>query len=361
MSDKKSAVEYMVHLDGIRAFAVCGVILEHWASGFPGALRAMVGSIDLGGLGVECFFVLSGFLITLILLDTKDRNLPFRKALGHFYTRRVLRIFPAYYATLLLGLWIFPPMREVFNWHALYLSNLYPLWHDTFAPIGGHFWSLSVEEQFYLFWPLIVLLLPVRNIMQLALALCVLAPLTRLGLWYAMGGIHLSMWTFPTTALDLLCFGAFLACIKYQFDLPADGMFLRRLNIIGLLALLAYGFVYSQFHETLLFGVLGRTLSALFFGALIVNAANGFNGPAKWLLGNKPIIWLGTISYGLYIFHPFIPKAYLLLLGVFGLGQDVFGAYYIRFPLMALTLLLVTSASFYLMERPIRGFRKYFA
>lgn len=351
----------MVHLDGVRAFAVGGVILEHWASGFPGAMRTMVESIDLGGLGVECFFVLSGFLITLILLDTKDRKLPFKTALGHFYTRRVLRIFPAYYAMLLVGLLVFPQMREVFGWHALYLSNLYPLWHDTFAPIGGHFWSLAVEEQFYLLWPLIVLLLPVRRVMYLALALCVLAPLTRLGLWYAMDGIHLSMWTFPTTAFDLLCFGAFLACVKHQFGLPGDGQFMQRLRWAGLAALVAYGVVYTQYHHTLVFGMFGRTLTALFFGALIAHAANGFNGPTKWLLGNKPIVWLGTISYGLYIFHPFIPKAYLLFLEYFQLGQDVFGVYYLRYPLMAAALLLLTASSFYFLERPIRSLRKYFA
>ena len=252
-------------------------------------------------------------------------------------------------------------MRDVFIWHAFYVSNLYPLWHGTFVPIGGHFWSLSVEEQFYLFWPLIVLLLPVRNIMYLALALCVLAPLSRLGLWYVMGGIHLSMWTVPTTAFDLLCFGAFLACTKHHTGLPADGAFMRRLRIVGLISLLAYAVVYSQFHETLLFAVLGRTLTALFFGSLIVNAANGFEGPAKWVLGNKPVVWLGTISYGLYIFHPFIPKAYLLFLDFYGLRRDIFGAYYIRYPLMGAALLLVTATSFYFMERPIRSFRKHFA
>ena len=357
----KSSVGYMVHLDGIRAFAVGGVILEHWGSGLPGALPAIVGSLDLGGLGVECFFVLSGFLITLILLDSKDKNLPFRKALGHFYTRRVLRIFPPYYATLLLTLLIFPQMHEVYAWHALYLSDLYPLWHGTFTPIGGHFWTLSVEEQFYLFWPLLVLVLPIRNIMYLALVLCLFAPLSRLALWYFMGGTNLSMWSFPTTALDLLCFGAFLACMKHQTGLPVDGRFMRGFRIVGLVALLAYGVGYSQFEGTLTFAVLGRTFAALLFGALIVHAAHGFKGSVKWVLGNKTIVWIGTISYGLYIFHPFIPMAYLLVLKSLGLGRDIFGVYYIRYPLMTVTLLGVTAASFYFLERPIRSFRKYFA
>lgn len=81
----------------------------------------------------------------------------------------------------------------------------------------------------------------------------------------------------------------------------------------------------------------------------------------KWVLGNKTIVWIGTISYGLYIFHPFIPMAYLLVLKSLGLGRDIFGVYYIRYPLMTVTLLGVTAASFYFLERPIRSFRKYFA
>jgi len=92
----KQQIKYMIHLDGIRVFAVGGVILEHWASGLPKIIREFVHSIDFGGLGVECFFVLSGFLITLIMLDGKDADQSIYKSLGHFYVRRILRIFPAY-------------------------------------------------------------------------------------------------------------------------------------------------------------------------------------------------------------------------------------------------------------------------
>jgi len=110
-----------------------------------------------------------------------------------------------------------------------------------------------------------------------------------------------------------------------------------------------------------LFTAIGRTLTALFFGALIVVASNGFQGSVGLLLGNRLIVWLGTISYGLYIFHPFMPQMYLFLLEFVGLERDIFGVYYIRYPLLTILLLIVTSASFYLIEQPIRGFRKYFS
>lgn len=351
----------MIHLDGIRAFAVLGVILEHWASGLPRLLSELVQALDLGGLGVQCFFVLSGFLITLILLDSKDQNFSLKTAIGHFYIRRVLRIFPAYYAALLVIAFLLPEMHDAIGWHALYLSNFFPVWHSDWPPIGGHFWSLSVEEQFYLFWPLIVLALPLRKIIFVALACCLLAPLSRTVLWYVMGEGHRAIYTVTTTALDLLCFGAFLACVKHKIGLSADSMHVRRLRLIGLIALLLYVVLYFQFRDTLLFTAIGRTLTALFFGALVVVAANGFQGSGGLLLGNRLIVWIGIISYGLYIFHPFIPQVYLFLLDFLGLERDVFGVYYIRYPLLIILLLLVTSASFYLIERPIRGFRKYFS
>ena len=344
------AVPYMPQLDGIRAFAVGAVILEHWASGYPRPLRQLVGAFDLGGLGVECFFVLSGFLITLILLQLKAGALPFGTALGHFYMRRVLRIFPAYYLALLVGLLLFAEMCGVAGWHALYLSNLYPVRHDAWPPIGGHFWSLSVEEQFYVFWPLLVLVSTPAVIRRLAIAGMVLAPLSRLLIWHVEGGPHIAIWTLPTSALDLLCFGAFLACTRRRAGLlPA-----------GVVALLAYLALWFLSRDTLAFAVLGRTLTAVFFGALVAAAADGLRGPAGALLAWKPIVWLGMISYGLYIWHPFVPKAYVLAVGTLGLDAQIFGLQYIRLPLLAALLLLVTSGSYYLLERPIRSLRARF-
>jgi peptidoglycan/LPS O-acetylase OafA/YrhL len=351
----------MPQLDGIRAFAVGGVILEHWASGYPRPLRQLVGAFDLGGLGVECFFVLSGFLITLILLELKDEQLPFRTALGHFYMRRVLRIFPAYYLALLATSLLFPEMRSVVGWHALYLSNIYPVWHDAWPPIGGHFWSLSVEEQFYLFWPLLVLVSSPAAIKRLAVAGIVLAPLSRLLIWQLEGGTHIAIWTVATGALDLLCFGALLACLRREAVVAPGGRLLRPLMLAGFAALLAYLTLWFVFPATLPFAALARTLTALFFGALVASAANGFSGPVASLLASRPIVWLGLISYGLYIWHPFVPKAYVLAVGALGLDTQLFGVRYVRYPLLALLLLLVTSASYYLLERPIRSLRKHFA
>ncbi len=360
MTTEKPGVGYMVQLDGIRAFAVGGVIVEHWASGMPQALRRLVESLDLGGLGVECFFVLSGFLITSILLETKERNLSFRESLGHFYVRRVLRIFPAYYFALLATYLLFAPMRDVFGWHALYLSNIYPAWHGGWPPIGGHFWSLSVEEQFYLFWPLIVLSLPMARIRYAALACFLLAPWSRLLLWHLYGGDHVAIWTLTTSALDLLCFGAFLACVKHRTGLARGSSEMRRLALMGASALLLYAALFFLAKGTVLHATFGRTLTAVFCGALIASAANGLGGLAGRVLSNRLVVWLGIVSYGLYIFHPFIPSLYLRALELLALDRGMFGAFYIRYPLLAAMLLTVTASSYYLLEKPVRGLRRRF-
>lgn len=354
------AVGYMPHLDGIRAFAVGAVIVEHWASGMPRPLRRIVDSLDLGAWGVECFFVLSGFLITLLLLQAKASEQRFGTALGHFYGRRVLRIFPAYYLALGLIAVFWTGSHGILLWHLFYLGNIYPLWHGDFVPVGGHFWSLALEEQFYMVWPLLVLKLPQRRLIQVALALTLLGPLTRWILWQGIGEVHLSMWTFPTTALDLLAFGAFLACVKHGRKLSVDDPFVRRMVWIGFFALSAYLVSFAAGRGSGEFVVIGRTFLALVFGAIILRTSFGFGGLAGIILGNSAVVWLGLISYGLYIFHPFVPDLYATAIDYIGLPRATWGVYYIRLPLLAAILVAVTAASFYLWEQPIRRLRRYF-
>jgi peptidoglycan/LPS O-acetylase OafA/YrhL len=152
--------KYMPQLDAIRAAAIFLVMIQHWAP-------TLTQIAPWGGIGVRCFFVLSGFLITGILLRARDLIDAARTTRGfqvrQFYIRRSLRIFPIYYLTLIvacaLGLQV---VRDTFWWHAGYLSNFYiastGIWHGYIS----HLWSLSVEEQFYLIWPALILAAPRR-------------------------------------------------------------------------------------------------------------------------------------------------------------------------------------------------------
>ena len=209
-----------------------------------------------------------------------------------------------------------------------------------------------------MFWPLVVLLAPLHRLPMLALLLCALAPLSRYVLWQVIVGEHLSMWTFPTTALDLLAFGAFLAIARHQRKLQLGDRFVRGIVWAGLAAAPLYLAAFAVGRHTGEFVVLGRTVAALVFGALVLRGSFGFSATGHWILGNKLVVWVGMFSYGLYLIHPFIPDLYLALLSALGLPPGIWGMYYIRFPLLTVPLLGITSASFYLWERPIRSYRR---
>ena len=136
--------------DGLRALAVLAVIQHHFG------IKAVNDVLAPGGPAVQLFFVLSGYLITGILLDAReqaDRG----AALTTFYIRRALRIFPAYYVALTLAASLNVNVYDAWPWHAAYLSNVRIALDGKWPGPVSHFWSLSVEEQFYLLWPMIVL------------------------------------------------------------------------------------------------------------------------------------------------------------------------------------------------------------
>ncbi|RUX02716.1 acyltransferase, partial [Mesorhizobium sp. M2A.F.Ca.ET.037.01.1.1] len=152
-----------IQLDALRGVAVTLVLYSHFLA--PG------GSSFVGHLGVRLFFVLSGFLITRLLLDARDTSaFASGPALRSFYARRMLRIFPPYFAVLALAWFASEQSRPSLAWHALYLSNFWYARQNDWTPwLLCHFWSLSIEEQFYLAWPLIVLLAPRRRIEAIAI------------------------------------------------------------------------------------------------------------------------------------------------------------------------------------------------
>ena len=164
----------------MRGCAVLLVLFHHLGNNLEYALKVRHSTLwpgRIGWIGVELFFVLSGFLITGILHDSKGTPGYFR----NFYARRVLRIFPLYYATLLVFAtlhWLAPlgfPLesQELWVWMLTYLTNVGMVWQG----FGGlaHFWSLAVEEHFYLFWPLVVWRLNRRQLMRLAVAVWVIS------------------------------------------------------------------------------------------------------------------------------------------------------------------------------------------
>ena len=207
-------------LDALRAFAVIAVMLAHFSP------TIQVVTPELGFAGVRLFFVLSGFLITGILLRCRDRVASGKSAPGfqlrQFYLRRALRILPAFYATLFVAAALnMGSTRPTFWWHFFYASNFLLAWRGTWLDLVTHFWSLAVEEQFYLVWPWLVLFVSPRRLPLLIIIGCVLGPLTRLtSLWLAPGNLIAATVLTPS-CFDQLGAGALLAWLWYTRNFGA--------------------------------------------------------------------------------------------------------------------------------------------
>jgi len=344
---------HRIQLDGIRALAVIGVMIQHFD---PGTIRW----IKLGALGVRVFFVLSGFLITGILLQARqsaeiDARSKWR-VLGNFYGRRFLRIFPIYYLVILLT-WLagIGAMRESVGWNLSYLSNVFFYHRATGSYSVTHLWSLAVEEQFYLFWPLVILFLPRKWLGGAIVSAICIAPIFR-AVIVLIGGNDWQASVLTPACLDMLGMGGLVAYLNFigRYKLK------RRLLNVGLVVGLVSYFAivvadrYTTGAETAV--VFGLAI-ALWSAWLIDGAYSGFGGVIGRILSFKPAVYLGTISYGVYLMHNFIP---VLVNHVSGHST----AHEIPFPLRPVIMFSVTvllaSLSWYGFERPINGLKRFF-
>ena len=318
-------------LDGVRGVAILLVMLHHFA--FHGGFRPAVSAdkfifhgMYVGWVGVDLFFVLSGFLITGILLDTKGSPYFFR----NFYIRRTLRIFPLYYGFLVVFFLILPritPLNSTYHslindqsWYWSYLVNLKIAragWPPFYAI--GHFWSLAVEEQFYLFWPLVVFLLRPRALMAVCLVIIVGSLGVRLGLAHA--GYALAAYVLTPARMDALAVGAILALVARRVD--------------GLVPLLRWAWPVAGVSAVVLAAMIARrgglypidiavntagfTLVALLFGALLTVAVTSPRESALGkVFGHPGLMFFGRYSYALYVFHH--PVAFLISREGFTIG-----------------------------------------
>ena len=316
---------HLVALDGLRALAVIAVIVFHARNNVaPSALGHAYAWIAIAGwVGVDLFFVLSGFLITGILLDSKPRPRYFR----NFYIRRTLRIFPLYYAVLVLALLVGPVVfgdrdpgvRFILHeqgWLWTYMTNVEVLRHDGMLYTSDwlsltHMWSLAIEEQFYLVWPLLVYLLPRRALVVVASAIVVLAPLGR---WMLLehGVSPEATYEWTTSHLDALAVGSLLA-VLVRARPDAVRVVTRALGLIGVagvLVVIAHAHRLELDERWLQIG--GLSALALGFGGVVLYAAGG---GARWLT-HPALVAIGTYSYGIYIFHALLLPLYRRVIDV---------------------------------------------
>ncbi|HYZ16454.1 MAG TPA: acyltransferase [Candidatus Acidoferrum sp.] len=293
-------------LDGIRAIAIWLVLIIHITmrgdtaragAALQGVGRIAFVAVDHMWLGVDLFFVLSGFLITGILLDTKHRPAYFR----NFYIRRFLRIVPLVVLVIGLMTLIAPGYGA---WYALglfFLSDVAPMLSVGNPPGAPPLWSLAVEEQFYLVWPVLVLALTSRRLVVLAIAIVALEPLIR----FATFGTLLEV---PWCRSDGLAIGALAAIFVRQ---PVFGTAAAR-RLLATIAAAVIGLVLIEViaRNATLSGALRLTEADLVFGAAIV-AAVAWSG-SRWIaaLRSRPMRFFADTSFCVYLIHvPIIEQA----------------------------------------------------
>jgi peptidoglycan/LPS O-acetylase OafA/YrhL len=336
--------EYRPQLDGLRAVAVAAVAWSHWERPYQFGIPF--------GAGVHLFYVLSGFLITTILLRVRaeaDRT----GALQAFYIRRALRIFPAFYLTLALAGWAdIPLVRESMAWHVAYLSNVFTFVRGEWPGSISHFWSLAVEEQFYLVWPWLIVFAPRAWIVPgIAIAIAS-GPAFRW--WLAAEGYRESMIGILTPGcLDSLGVGALLAVRGLQSAIVGGRVTAIALaGYAGLIGLERFGVVIAPLVAT------KGLLQAVVFGWLVVRAARGFRGVTGRILSSAPMLYIGRISYGVYLAHGFAGAIAATMFALLGLAWPAPEPW--RFVILCAATVGAAAVSWHLMERPVNDLKRWF-
>jgi peptidoglycan/LPS O-acetylase OafA/YrhL len=284
-------------LDGVRGIAIL-LVLFHNTSPL-GALHLSALS-TYGWMGVDLFFVLSGFLITGILLETKESEGYFR----NFYARRILRIWPLYYS-LLIFMFVIVPRFDPLQAHAI-LERSSPRWSYLFflqnffvgipaeaAGALGVTWSLAIEEQFYLIWPLIVRCFSSSQLKRIAVTVILLSPPLR----YFLGFHHVDIYSNFFCRLDGLMAGALLAMlVRSKTSVPG-----KNLAVAGFSLLAAITAAITAEHYDARWFTFSMTSWAAF--SLIYLALFSSSAWAQSILRNRFLTYTGTISYGLYLLH----------------------------------------------------------
>lgn len=354
---------YYKQLDAMRFFAVWSVMIGHWVSWDSDwfVLKTMH-----WGNGVIFFFVLSGFLITEILLNQREeiklKERTLWQSLKTFYIRRSLRIFPLYYLFIFFMFFInYKNTREIFPWLATYTTNILQASDNRFIGEYNHVWTLGIEEQFYLFWPLCIFLVKEKHLFKFIVASIVFSLISRYYYFSSDPGRWMAASYLLHNVMFSLSFGALLAWAKhnkkYWFYKLSNSisatLFMFILYLITFFCLVfpkklpLFDFVFDDLMFTLLsVTIIARCVSK-----------TGYTFVGKWILENRLLVHLGKISYGLYLYHLIAPSAlYEYIIPRINIYNERKETAWVMFFLFTWGL---TEVTYWLVEKPVRKLRKY--
>jgi peptidoglycan/LPS O-acetylase OafA/YrhL len=361
---------YIRQFDSIRAFAVILVVVEHW---LPKEAYTL---FPLGSIGVDIFFVLSGFLITRILLSKKKSieidyvNESKVTAIGKFMMRRSLRIFPIYYLMLVvlyIGAPYLPnPIPDDWRYYVLYVQNW--LFYSQQSFPGGKvspFWSLAVEEQFYLFWPWLLFFSPSKYIKPILISGIILGTLCSFLFPLLLAKKALTAVLTPA-CLQAFCVGGFLSFLA-AYRARQLNEYYRYIKFSGITSIGLY-VVIKLFFEN--FMGADRILFALFTAWVLTVILLKKSGRFGGVLDNNILVAIGRVSYGIYVFHNFVPVSFNAVIQYIGKRLEpglIFNQInfignnpILFYSICTLILLFISFSSHYFIEKPFLSLKRYF-
>lgn len=351
-----STKQHLTQLDTVRALSIGLVLLQHFSprTSFFGS----EGTFPVGFIGVDIFFVLSGFLITRSLLRERCDDVPLSRRALRFTARRALRLFPVYYLVLFICISVdFYQIRDFWPWMFGYASNVlaardgHPTWGYT------QFWSLAVEEQFYLLWPWIVWLMPAQHLRRVFVGFVVSGVVVR-SLMYVGDASPIAIRFSTCALLDLFGMGALLAHHHHTGDSRPHafrtGAWLGAVGLVVVLGgrLLHIPRLADPGVSLIFFSLFG----AMIYVHLIDGAARGYRR-FHLFWNNRFLIHIGKTSYGIYVYHNFV---LLLLPGALARAGLPSGSGLPVVDFAVLTMLSIGTAtlSWHLLEKPVLAWKE---
>jgi len=356
-----SFMKHIKPLDSLRAVAVFLVILSHWLPA-----RHFINKVPNGAIGVDIFFVLSGFLITRILFESrlKAEQLSISKitAFKNFFFRRALRIFPIYYLTIftlfIFHEWTGTNIKSAFIYFVTYTSNFYFFQLQAWDGMISHFWSLAVEEQFYLFWPWIILFLNKKYLPQVILFFIAIGICSQ----YLLHEMELGD-IFTTSCFDAFGFGALLSWLTI-FKPQALMLFYKIIRWLALACFIV--FMIGVFQQQWIYIPLRTLVSviALWMITYIVYMDKEQRPlQLSFILNNKLLLFIGKISYGVYLYHRILPSLTTEVLNRYINNHLPLASKHIIYVLFMenfILLILLAWLSWNIIEAPLLKLKKYF-